>query len=152
MGVILKNHVLELTEIRFQKANGVCARKSDREVLDYPFCCLYSHICIYKSALMSHIDAMLADIKSRAPFSRHFETLKVKSPRSEKVYGTHKTETFPIPMVLYIRMSRKRAIFDSLSLKKEDMVDDFPVDDKDNIEEKESEVTVMEIDNFEMSI
>ena len=44
-------------------------------------------------------------------------------------------------------MSRKEAIFDVLS-KKEDIVDDFPVGDEYNIEEEESEVTVMEIDNF----
>ena len=41
-------------------------------------------------------------------------------------------------------MSRKEAIFDGLSTK-EDIVDDFPVDDEDNIEEEVSEVTVMDI-------
>ena len=41
-------------------------------------------------------------------------------------------------------MSRKEAIFDGMYTKKE-IVDDFPVDDEDNIEEEESEVTVMEI-------
>ena len=44
-------------------------------------------------------------------------------------------------------MSRKEAIFDGLSTK-EDIVDDFPVEDEDNIEEEVSEVTVMEIDNL----
>ena len=44
-------------------------------------------------------------------------------------------------------MSRKEAIFDCLSTK-EDIVDDFPVYDEDNIEDEVSEVTVMEIDNF----
>ena len=42
-------------------------------------------------------------------------------------------------------MSRKEAIFDGM-FTKEDTVDDFPVDDENNIEEKDSEVTVMEID------
>ena len=45
-------------------------------------------------------------------------------------------------------MSRKEAIFDGLSPTKEDIVDDFHADYEDNIEEEESEVTVMEIDNF----
>ena len=45
-------------------------------------------------------------------------------------------------------MSRKEAIFDGLYPTKEDIVDDFPVDDEDNIEEEESEVTVMEIDDL----
>ena len=40
-------------------------------------------------------------------------------------------------MVLYIRMSRKEAI--------EDTVDDLHAEDEDNIEEEESEVTLMEI-------
>ena len=61
-----------------------------------------------------------------------FEMLQVKSPRSETAAGTHKTETFPTPRVIYLRMSRKEAIFDGLS-KKEDIVDYFPVDDEDNI-------------------
>ena len=63
--------------------------------------------------------------------------------------GTHKTETFTIPRVLYVRISRKEAIFDGIYPKKEDIVDDFPVDNDDNIEEEESEVTVMEIDNLQ---
>ena len=41
-------------------------------------------------------------------------------------------------------MSSKEAIFDGLSTK-EDIVDDFCVDDEDNIEEEVSEVTMMEI-------
>ena len=45
-------------------------------------------------------------------------------------------------------MSRKEVTFDGLSLTKEDIVDDFPVDDEDNIEEEESEVTVTEIDDL----
>ena len=44
-------------------------------------------------------------------------------------------------------MSRKEAIFDGLSTK-DDIVDDLPVYDEDNIEEEESKVTVMEIDDF----
>ena len=62
--------------------------------------------------------------------------------------GTHKKETFPIPRVMYVSMSRKEDTFDGLSPTKEDIVDDFPVDDENNIEEEESEVTVMEIDNL----
>ena len=50
--------------------------------------------------------------------------------------GTQKTETFPIPRVIYVRMSRKEAIFDCLSPIKEDTVDGFPVDNEDNIEEE----------------
>ena len=61
--------------------------------------------------------------------------------------GTHKTETFPIPRVLFFGISRKEAIFDVLSTK-EDIVDDVPVDYEDSIEEEDSEVTVMEIDDF----
>ena len=57
-------------------------------------------------------------------------------------------ETFPIPRVMYVRMSRKEAVFDGLSTTKEDIDDDFPIDNEDNTEEEESEVTVMEIDNF----
>ena len=34
VGVFLKNHVLELKKSRFRKIKRVCARKSDREVLD----------------------------------------------------------------------------------------------------------------------
>ena len=43
-------------------------------------------------------------------------------------------------------MSRKEDIFDSLYQTKDYIVNDFLVDDDDNIEEEESEVTVMEID------
>ena len=45
-------------------------------------------------------------------------------------------------------MSRKEALFDGLSPTKEEIVDDFHAEDEDNIEEDESEVTVMEINNF----
>ena len=45
-------------------------------------------------------------------------------------------------------ISRKEAIFYGLSHTTEDIVDDLPVDDDENIEEEESEVTVMEIDDF----
>ena len=47
--------------------------------------------------------------------------------------GTHKTETFPMPMVMCVRMPRKEAIFDGLSPTKEDIVDDFPVEDEEKI-------------------
>ena len=45
-------------------------------------------------------------------------------------------------------MSRKEAIFDGLNTK-EEIVDDLPVEDEDNIKEEVSEVTVMEIDDFQ---
>ena len=44
-------------------------------------------------------------------------------------------------------MSRKEAMFDGMSTK-EDIVDDLPVENEDNIEEEVSEVTVMEIDDL----
>ena len=87
-------------------------------------------------------------ISSQERLFRFFETLQVKSPRSETAAGTHKTETFPITRVIYIRTSRKEAIFYGLSQTKEDIVDDLPADDEDNIEEADSEVTVMEIDDL----
>ena len=96
---------------------------------------------------MYHFEAKQADIKSRAPFRDFIETLQVKSARSKRAAGTRKTETFTIPSIIMVRMSRKEAIFDGLSTK-EDIVDTFPVDDEDNIEEEVSEVTVMEIDDF----
>ena len=49
-------------------------------------------------------------------------------------------ETFTIPRFLYIRMSRKEAI--------EDTVDDLHADDEDKIEEEESEVTVTKIEDL----
>ena len=73
-----------------------------------------------------------------------FETLQVKRPRSETAARKQKTETFQIPRVIYVSMSSKEAIFDGLSTK-EDIVDYFPVDNEDNIEEGVSEVTVLEI-------
>ena len=90
VGVFLKNHVLELKKRHFRKAKGVCAQKSDREVLDYPFCCLCSQMCIHKSALISHFEAKQADIKSRAPSSRRFR----KSASQERplcFVGSHQT-------------------------------------------------------------
>ena len=45
-------------------------------------------------------------------------------------------------------MSRKEAIFDDLYPTKEEIVDDFAVEDEDNIEEEESEGTVTEIDDL----
>ena len=52
--------------------------------------------------------------------------------------GTHKTETSPIPRVIYVRMSRTVDIFDCMYPTEVDIVGDFPVDDEDNIEEEES--------------
>ena len=76
-----------------------------------------------------------------------FETLQVKSAHSETAARTHKTETFPIPRVLMIRVSRKEAIFAGLSTN-EEIVDAFHVDDEDNLEGGVSEATVMEIENL----
>ena len=73
--------------------------------------------------------------------------LQVKRPHSKTASGTHKTETFPIPRVLYVRMSRKEDIFYFMSTK-EDIVDDFPVENEDSTEEEVSEVTVTEIGGF----
>ena len=70
--------------------------------------------------------------------------LQVKSARSKMAGGTHKTETFTIPRVLMVRMSRKEAIFYGLSTE-EDIVDAIPVGDEDNIEGEVSEETVTEI-------
>ena len=42
----------------------------------------------------------------------------------------------------------KEAIFDDVSPTKDDIVDNFPVDNEDNIYEEESEVTVMEKDEL----
>ena len=137
----MKNQVLELKKIRFQKAKEVCELKSTIEVLDYHFCCLFSNGCINKSILMSHSEAKQADTKVRAFFREVFETLQVKIPRSETSLGTHKTETFPITRVLMVRTSRKEAIFDGMSTK-EEIVDAFPVEDEENIEEEFSEATV----------
>ena len=36
------------------------------------FFCLCSQVCIHKFSLMYHFEAKHTDIKSRAPFSRHF--------------------------------------------------------------------------------
>ena len=41
-------------------------------------------------------------------------------------------DTFPIPKVLMVGISRNEAIFDGISTKK-DIADDFPVDYEDNL-------------------
>ena len=76
----------------------------------------------------------------KSAFFDILETLQVKTPRSKTAAGTHKTETFPILRVIYIRMYRKESI--------EDTVDDLHDEDEENIEEEESEVTVAEIDDL----
>ena len=76
-----------------------------------------------------------------------FETLQFKSARSKTTARTHKTETFPLPRVLMVRMSRNEAIFDGLSTK-QDIFDALSVENEDIIEGEVSEATVMEIDNF----
>ena len=45
--------------------------------------------------------------------------------------GTHKRETFPIPRVIMVRMSKKEASFDGLSMK-ESIVDYIHVDNEEN--------------------
>ena len=89
---------------------------------------------------MSSFKAIKSDINPRAPFRDALKTLQVKSARSETASGTHKTETFPITRVLMVRKSRKEAVFDGLS-KKEDTVDNLPVDNEGNIEGGVSEAT-----------
>ena len=129
----MKNHVLELKKAVFEKQKGYARERAIEKSWIIYFCCLCSRICIHKSTLMSRFKAKQADIKSREHFLDAFETLQVKSARSETASGTHKTETFPIPRVLMVRMSRKEAIFDVLYTK-EDIVYAFPVDDEDNLE------------------
>ena len=90
-------------------------------------------MCINNSTLVSHFKAKQVDTKSGAPFFYVFETLQVKSTRSETVAGTHKMETFPIPRVLMVSMSRNEAVFDGLSAK-EEIVNAFHFDNEDNIE------------------
>ena len=77
---------------------------------------------------------------------------QVKSTYSITAVATPKTETFPIPRVLIVRISRNEAIVDGLS-KNEAIVDDNRVDNEENLkgevgEQSGSEMTVMEIDNF----
>ena len=100
---------------------------------------LHRCLILRQSKQISSQDRLFQDV---------FETLQVKSPSSETASGTHKTETFTIPRVIYVMMTRKEAIFDCLSTK-EDIVDDFPVENEDNIEEEVSEVNVTEIDNLQ---
>ena len=58
---------------------------------------------------------------------------QVKSACSETATGTPKRETFLIPRIVMVRMSRKDDIFDGMSTKKA-VVDDIPVDDEYNLE------------------
>ena len=106
----------------------------------------------HESTFMFHFKEKQENIKSRAPFRNVFKTLPVKSACSETAARTHKMETFPIPRVLMVRMSRKESIFDSMSTK-EAIVDAIPVKDEDNLEgemreQLGSETTVMEIANL----
>ena len=80
-------------------------------------------------------------------FQNVFETLQVKIERSKTASRTHKTETFPISRVIMVRIYRDEAMFDGISTK-EDIVDTFPVEDKDIIDEEVYEATVMEIDDL----
>ena len=95
---------------------------------------------IHKSTLISHFNKKQANIKSRAPFSIFSKLCKSRAPVPKRLPEHTETETFPIPRVIYIRMSKKEAI--------EDTVDDLHSENEDNIEKEESEVTVLEIDNF----
>ena len=85
----------------------------------FVFINLHRCLILKKSKQISSQERLFRDV---------FETLQVKSPCSETAAKTHKTATFPIPRVPYVRISRKGGIFDGLSTK-EDIVDDFPVDD-----------------------
>ena len=54
------------------------------------------------------------------------------------------TETFRIPWILMVRISRKVVVFYGISMK-ECIVDALPADNEDNIYKEVSEATVMEI-------
>ena len=74
---------------------------------------------------------------------------QVKSTYSITAVATPKTETFPIPRVLIVRISSNEAIVDGLS-ENEAIVDDNRVDNEENLkgevgEQPGSEMTVMEI-------
>ena len=94
------------------------------------------------------------DVSFRGKTSRYqaksafFETFskccKSRAPVPKWLAEPTKTETFTIPRVLMVRMSRKEAIFYGLSTE-EDIVDAIPVGDEDNIEGEVSEETVTEI-------
>ena len=65
VGVFLKTHVLELEKKSFLKSKrGVRLKRAIEKSWIIPFCCLYSHVCSNKSALMSHYEAKKSDIKS----------------------------------------------------------------------------------------
>ena len=99
-----------------------------------------------KSALIYHFEEKQEDRMSRASFLRRFRNaasqerlfryvfgmLQFKSDRSETSARTHKTENFPIPRVVMVRMSRKEATFYSMSTK-EYIVDVLPVDNEEII-------------------
>ena len=73
VGVFLKNHVLELKKNAvFEKQKGYARKRAIEKFWIIPFCCLCSHVCSHKYALMSHFEAKQAGIKSRAPFSKRF--------------------------------------------------------------------------------
>ena len=87
---------------------------------------IFPHICLIltQSKQISSQERLFRDV---------FETLQVKSRCSETAVRTHKTETFPIPRVIMVRMSRMEAVFDVLYTK-EDIVDATHVADEDNLE------------------
>ena len=71
MGEFLKTDVLELEKkIVFEKQKGYARERAIEKSWIIPFCCLCSHVCSNKSALMSHYEEKQADIMSKAPFSR----------------------------------------------------------------------------------
>ena len=80
MGVFLKNHVLELKKAVFENQKGYARKRVIGKYWIIPFCCLCSHVCIHKPALMSHFEAKQADIKSRAPFLRRFQNAASQEP------------------------------------------------------------------------
>ena len=72
MGVLLKNHVLELKKAVFEKQKRYARERAIEKSWIIPFWWFCSYVCIHKSALMSHFEAKKADIKWRAPFLRRF--------------------------------------------------------------------------------
>ena len=82
---------------------------------------------------MSHFEEKQADIKSRAPFSRHFWNAASQEHLFQN--GCQNTQNGDLSNIKgsngqYVR---KEAIFDGLSTN-EDTVDTLPFDDKDIIE------------------
>ena len=80
VGVFLKNHVLELKKTVFENQKGYVREREIEKSWVLSLFAVFYHVCIHKSALMSHFDVKQADIKSRAPFSRRFRNAASQDP------------------------------------------------------------------------